>query len=73
MNDVTEPERAETEKTVTQRCTLRKGVSMKLSEVVKLTGLTKRTIYFYIEEKFLTPEINPGNGYYIFRKRMLGV
>lgn len=39
---------------------------MKINEVVKLTGLTKRSIYFYIEERFLTPEINPCNGYYIF-------
>ena len=46
----------------------RRGVPMKLREVVKLTGLTKRTIYFYIEENFLSPEINPRNGYYIFSK-----
>lgn len=40
--------------------------TMRLKEVVKLTGLTKRTIYFYIEEKFLSPDTNPDNGYYIF-------
>lgn len=39
---------------------------MKLGEVVKITGLSKRTIYFYIEEHFLSPEVNPSNGYYIF-------
>lgn len=39
---------------------------MKINEVVKRTGLTKRTIYFYIEERFLAPEVNPENGYYIF-------
>ncbi|MCI6465764.1 MAG: MerR family transcriptional regulator [Faecalicatena sp.] len=41
---------------------------MKLGDVVKQTGLTKRTIYFYIEEHFLNPEINPANGYYNFSK-----
>lgn len=39
---------------------------MKLGEVVKITGLSKRTIYFYIEEHFLAPEVNPANGYYNF-------
>lgn len=39
---------------------------MKLGEVVKITGLSKRTIYFYIEEHFLSPEVNPSNGYYSF-------
>lgn len=39
---------------------------MKLGEVVKKTGLSKRTIYFYIEEHFLTPDVNDVNGYYNF-------
>ncbi len=39
---------------------------MRLGEVVKLTGLTKRTIYFYIGEQFLTPSTDPANGYYDF-------
>lgn len=39
---------------------------MRLGDVVKLTGLTKRTIYFYIEEHFLSPDVNPSNGYYDF-------
>lgn len=39
---------------------------MKINEVVKKTGMTKRTIYFYIEEQFITPQINSDNGYYIF-------
>lgn len=39
---------------------------MKINEVVKKTGMTKRTIYFYIEEQFISPQINPDNGYYIF-------
>lgn len=41
---------------------------MRLKEVVKKTGLTKRTIYFYIEEKLLSPDVNPDNGYYIFKE-----
>ena len=39
---------------------------MKINEVVKKTGMTKRTIYFYIEEQFIKPQINYDNGYYIF-------
>ncbi len=39
---------------------------MKINEVVKKTGLSKRTIYFYIEEQLITPQINDDNGYYIF-------
>ena len=39
---------------------------MKINEVVKKTGMTKRTIYFYIQEQFISPQINPDNGYYIF-------
>lgn len=39
---------------------------MKINEVVKRTGLTKRTIYFYIEEQLITPQINDDNGYFIF-------
>lgn len=39
---------------------------MKINAVVKRTGLTKRTIYFYIEEQLLTPKINPDNGYFQF-------
>ena len=39
---------------------------MKINEVVKKTGLTKRTIYFYIEEQLISPGINPENGYFIF-------
>ncbi len=39
---------------------------MRLKEIMQKTGLTKRTIHFYIEEHFLTPDIDPSNGYYIF-------
>lgn len=39
---------------------------MRLKEIMQKTGLTKRTIHFYIEEHFLTPDVDPSNGYYIF-------
>lgn len=39
---------------------------MKINEVVKKTGMSKRTIYYYIEEQLITPEINKKNGYNIF-------
>ena len=39
---------------------------MRLKEIMQKTGLNKRTIHFYIEEHFLTPKIDPSNGYYIF-------
>lgn len=42
---------------------------MKINEVTKRTGMSKRTIYYYIEEQFITPEINPNNGYYIFTEK----
>lgn len=42
---------------------------MKINEVVKQTGMSRRTIYYYIEEQFITPEINPDNGYYIFMEK----
>lgn len=42
---------------------------MKINEVVKRTGLTKRTIYFYIEEQLITPQINDDNGYFVFSEQ----
>lgn len=42
---------------------------MKINEVVKRTCLSKKTIYYYIEEQFITPEINTNNGYYIFKEK----
>ena len=39
---------------------------MRLRDVIKQTGLTKRTIYYYIEEQFLHPKIDNSNGYYDF-------
>lgn len=39
---------------------------MKINEMVKETGLSKRTIHYYIEENLITPKVNLTNGYYIF-------
>ena len=39
---------------------------MRIQEVVTKTGLQKRTIYFYIKEKMITPVICPENGYHDF-------
>lgn len=39
---------------------------MKINEVAKETGLTKKAIHFYIKEELLKPEINADNGYYEF-------
>jgi len=42
---------------------------MKINEVVRQTGLSKRTIYYYIEEQLVSPKINTSNGYYIFSEQ----
>ncbi|MEG0541115.1 MAG: MerR family transcriptional regulator [Angelakisella sp.] len=39
---------------------------MKLQAIMKNTGLSKKTIYYYIDEGFITPEKNEGNGYFEF-------
>lgn len=39
---------------------------MRINEVIKKTELSKRTIYYYIDEKLITPEIDAHNGYNIF-------
>lgn len=41
---------------------------MKINEVSKITGISKRNIHFYIKEKLLTPSINKENGYYEFNE-----
>lgn len=38
---------------------------MKIQEVEKITGVSKRNIHFYIKEKMLTPKVSE-NGYYNF-------
>lgn len=39
---------------------------MKINEVARLTGLTKKAIHFYIREELLQPISNMDNGYYEF-------
>ena len=39
---------------------------MRIQEVVKKTGLQKRTIYYYIAEKMISPGTNAQNGYHNF-------
>lgn len=41
---------------------------MRINEVVQITGLSKRTIHFYIEQKLIVPKINEHNGYNEFSK-----
>lgn len=42
------------------------GDLMRIQELSAKTGLSKRTIHFYIQEELLTPVSDPGNGYYSF-------
>ncbi|MST69147.1 MerR family transcriptional regulator [Clostridiales Family XIII bacterium RF-744-FAT-WT-3] len=39
---------------------------MKLSEICKETGISKRTVHYYIQEGLISPSTNEHNGYYIF-------
>lgn len=39
---------------------------MKLKEICKKTGVSKRNVHFYIKEGILNPSVNPDNGYYEF-------
>ena len=39
---------------------------MRIQEVIRKTGLSRRTIYYYIGQKLITPDINKNNGYHIF-------
>lgn len=39
---------------------------MRINELAKLTGISKRNIHFYIKEGLLTPVTNTENGYYEF-------
>lgn len=39
---------------------------MRIQDVVKKTGLQKRTIYYYIDEKLISPNTNGHNGYHDF-------
>jgi DNA-binding transcriptional MerR regulator len=39
---------------------------MKLSDICRKTGISKRTIHYYIHEGLITPAIKESNGYYDF-------
>ena len=39
---------------------------MRIKEVIQKTGLSRRTIQFYISQKLITPKEDPVNGYHDF-------
>ena len=39
---------------------------MRIQQLSKRTGITKRNIHFYIKEHLLTPKSDSANGYYDF-------
>lgn len=41
---------------------------MKIQKVAELTGLSKKTIHFYINKNLITPAQEPENGYYCFNE-----
>lgn len=53
------------DKKVYTRCTVWEE-TMVIRDVVKRTGLQKRTIYYYIDKKLLEPAVDPRNGYHNF-------
>jgi DNA-binding transcriptional MerR regulator len=42
------------------------SIKMKLSDICRKTGISKRTIHYYIHEGLITPAIKESNGYYDF-------
>ena len=45
---------------------IKEGVSMRIKEVIEKTGLSRRTIQFYISQKLIMPKEDPVNGYHDF-------
>ena len=39
---------------------------MRIQEVIEKTGLSRRTIHYYIDQKLIIPTVNEGNGYHDF-------
>lgn len=39
---------------------------MRIQEVMGKTGLSRRTIHYYIDQKLIIPPVNEGNGYHDF-------
>lgn len=46
---------------------------MRIKEVIQKTGLSRRTIQFYISQKLITPKEDPVNGYHDFQMRMCAI
>ena len=42
---------------------------MRIQEVIQKTGLSRRTIYYYIDQNMITPRVNPTNGYHDFSEK----
>lgn len=42
---------------------------MKIQEVSRQTGLPRRTIYYYIDQKLISPRVNEANGYHDFSEK----
>ena len=42
---------------------------MRIQQLSKQSGISKRNIHFYIKEQLLIPKINPENGYYDFSEK----
>ena len=39
---------------------------MRIQEVIKKTGLSRRTVYYYIDQKMISPVVDEHNGYHDF-------
>ena len=42
---------------------------MRIQEVIQKTGLSRRTIYYYIDQNMIAPRVNPTNGYHDFSEK----
>lgn len=42
---------------------------MRIQQIAKLTGISKRNIHFYIKEQLLTPKMDTANNYYDFSEK----
>ena len=41
---------------------------MRIQEVIKKTGLSRRTVYYYIDQKMISPVVDEHNGYHDFSR-----
>ncbi|RHV78935.1 MerR family transcriptional regulator [Blautia sp. OF11-22] len=44
----------------------KRGATMRIQEVIKKTGLSRRTVYYYIDQKMISPVVDEHNGYHDF-------